>query len=68
MTTGKINYFEKIEKSSHQEYINSHNHCILCGGVLELRHIRILENEEIKEEASCPSCEIRTRDKTFPMQ
>lgn len=67
MEVGKIQYFERVEKSVHQEFINSENNCILCSSALELRHVRELDSNTIKEEAHCPQCELRTRAKSFTM-
>jgi DNA-directed RNA polymerase subunit RPC12/RpoP len=68
MDAGKIHYFEKVESHQHREFIQAHNHCILCGSVLELRHVRGEDNEQIKEEAHCPQCEMRTRAKVYSLQ
>lgn len=63
MDLGKIHYYEKIEKNTHREFINAHSNCILCGTVLELHHIQLSEENQVKEEAYCPSCDLRTRAK-----
>lgn len=63
MNTQKINYFENVEHDRHQEFIETHSHCALCGTVLELHHVVDQVSCEIKEEARCPECEIRTRAK-----
>lgn len=68
MELGKIHYFEKVESHQHREFIQAHNHCILCGSVLELRHVRGEEQEAIKEEAYCPQCDLRTRAKIYSVQ
>lgn len=65
---GKIQYFERVETKTHREFINSHNNCVLCSTVLELRHNKLQESEEIKEEAYCPHCDLRTRAKNYPVQ
>lgn len=67
MQLGKIHYFEKIETPKHREFVQAHNHCILCGQVLELRHIRVQEQSEIKEEAHCAQCDVRTRAKVYSL-
>ncbi len=67
MDLPKIQYFENVVHERHQEFIESHNHCALCGTVLELIHAIDAETKEIKEEAKCPECEIRTRAKTYPL-
>ncbi|KHD89721.1 MAG: hypothetical protein OM95_01200 [Bdellovibrio sp. ArHS] len=64
MEYSKINYFEKTDTPKHREFIISQNNCILCGTVLELKHIADRATDEIKEEAFCPHCEVKTRNKT----
>ena len=51
MDLPKIQYFENVVHERHQEFIESHNHCALCGTVLELIHAIDAETKEIKEEA-----------------
>lgn len=65
MDLGKVQYFEKIESSQQKEFLTAHNNCILCGQSLELQHVRGPEEKEIKEEAYCPNCDLRTRAKTY---
>ncbi len=65
MNAAKVYYFEKIESNDHKEFVDAHNNCVLCGDLLELRHIRIEEEAEIKEEAYCKNCELRTRAKNY---
>lgn len=67
MEEQKINYFEKIEHPKHQEFINAQNHCVLCGTVLELNHISDANEGQIKEEAYCPDCDVRTRAKIYSL-
>lgn len=64
MEYNKINYFEKADTPKHREFIISQNNCILCGTVLELKHIADRSVSEIKEEAYCTHCEVKTRAKT----
>jgi len=68
MELGKIHYFENVECHQHREFIQAHNHCILCSSVLELRHVRGELESEIKEEAYCPQCDLRTRAKVHSVQ
>ncbi|MFN7455063.1 MAG: hypothetical protein ACK5RO_10445 [Pseudobdellovibrionaceae bacterium] len=65
MDLSKIQYFERVDSKKHRDFISSHNNCILCGTVLELQHVAERDRAEIKEEAHCPSCELRTRVKTY---
>lgn len=67
MDTQKINYFEKIEHPKHQEFILAQNHCVLCGTALQLKHVADQVESQIKEEAYCPECEIKTRAKIFSL-
>ncbi|KYG63299.1 hypothetical protein AZI85_04510 [Bdellovibrio bacteriovorus] len=64
MEYSKINYFEKTDSPKHREFIISQNNCILCGTVLELKHIADRATGEITEEAFCTQCEVKTRNKT----
>lgn len=63
MDLGKIQYFERVESNHHRDFIQAHNNCVLCSSVLELQHKRVEEGAEIKEEAYCPQCDLRTRAK-----
>lgn len=67
MELGKVQYFEKVETKTHRDFIQAHNNCILCSSVLELRHMRSDDQGEIKEEAYCPQCDLRTRAKNYTM-
>ena len=62
-----INYFQRTETASQEAYINLQCNCVLCNSPLELK-FENLDNIEIKEEATCPECEIRTRAKLHPIQ
>lgn len=62
-----VQYFERVETIKHREFINAHNNCVLCGSVLELRHIRMDSETSVKEEAHCPQCELRTRAKVYAL-
>ena len=63
MDQSKINYFENAKTIQHREFIISQNNCILCGTVLELKHLST-EDAKVKEEAYCPHCDVKTRAKT----
>lgn len=67
MEFGKVQYFERVETTNHREFIQAHNNCILCSSVLELRHVRAEQALEIKEEAYCPHCDMRTRTKNYTL-
>jgi hypothetical protein len=64
MEISKINYFEKADSIKHREFIISQNNCVLCGTVLELKHLCDKDTSEVKEEAFCPQCDVKTRAKT----
>lgn len=68
MDLGKLQYFEKVESNTQKDFLTAQNNCILCGGSLELQHVRVEATAEIKEEAHCPHCDLRTRAKTYSMQ
>lgn len=65
MDIHKINYFERVEHERHQDFIEANSLCALCGTVLELTHYKDEKGGEIKEEARCPECSIRTRAKIY---
>ncbi len=67
MEYSKINYFEKADLPKHREFIISQNNCVLCGTVLELRHRADQSTANIKEEAYCSCCEVRTRAKVHTL-
>lgn len=57
-----IQYYEKAESKTQKAYIRIQCNCVLCNTTLELRFENIGQ-VEVKEEAHCPQCEIRTRAK-----
>ncbi len=64
MEQNKIQYFENAANPQHREFIISQNNCVLCGTVLELKHITESGAGEIKEEAFCTQCDVKTRART----
>lgn len=58
--------YEKVETLSQREFIMIQSHCVLCGGVLDLKHTRD-SLITIKEEARCVHCDIKTRAKNFTL-
>jgi transcription elongation factor Elf1 len=68
MDLGKVQYFEKVENNQQKDFLTAQNNCSLCGNSLELQHIRVQETTEIKEEAHCGHCDLRTRAKTYSLQ
>lgn len=60
---------EKKELTEVQKtFMESQNQCALCKSPLEIRVESYLEDYNLKEEAECPSCKIRTRVKNHKMQ
>jgi transcription elongation factor Elf1 len=64
---GKLQYFEKIEQKKHREFVTAQSNCVLCGSVLELRHMQVSDKSQIKEEAHCTACNLRTRAKIYTL-
>lgn len=67
MEFNKVNYFERVETSLHREFIIAQNNCVLCGTVLELRHLKNHVANNIKEEAFCSHCDLKTRAKHYSL-
>lgn len=63
MEETKIQYFEKADIPRHREFIISQNNCVLCNTVLELKHTTDKATDEVKEEAFCPHCDVKTRSR-----
>lgn len=62
-----ITYYENPDTTQQKAYIKLQCNCVLCNTALELKFESLGENE-IKEEANCPQCEIRTRAKIHSLQ
>lgn len=62
-----INYYENTNSANQMAYLKLQCNCVLCNTALELKFEQ-LNDSEIKEEATCPECEIRTRAKTHTLQ
>jgi hypothetical protein len=62
-----ITYYENPDGAKQTAYLKLQCNCALCSTPLELK-FENLESGEIKEEANCPSCEIRTRAKIHSIQ
>ena len=61
-----INYYENANTANQEAYLKLQCNCVLCNSPLELK-FENLDNIEIREEATCPECEIRTRAKFHPL-
>ena len=62
---------KEFEKEStdhrHQSFIEVQNTCPLCNTQLTIRVESYLENYMLREEATCPSCQILARVKDHKM-
>jgi transcription elongation factor Elf1 len=54
-------------KRRHQAFKEVQNTCPLCNDQLTIRVESYLENDMLREEASCPTCQILTRVKNHKM-
>ena len=57
-----IQYYEKADSKTQQAYLKIQCNCVLCNTTLEIK-FETISVVEVKEEAHCPQCEIRTRAK-----
>ncbi len=57
--------FNEPEIDKYRDFILSQNNCTLCGSQLEVSHKTNETLGTIKEEAQCPSCEVRIRARTY---
>ena len=62
-----ITYYEKTDSANQKAYLKLQSNCVLCSTALELKY-ETVNDSEIKEEATCPSCELRTRAKVHSVQ
>ena len=62
-----ITYYENPDSANQKAYLKLQCNCVLCSTPLELKFENVGETE-IKEEAHCPECEIRTRAKIHQLQ
>ena len=62
-----ITDYEKTDSPNQQAYVKLQSNCVLCNTALELKFENLGEGE-IKEEATCPQCELRTRAKIHSLQ
>lgn len=65
--TDKINYFEKVESSRQQEFVQLNGQCTLCCSPLEMKHAIKTEENQIEEEAICVECDVRARVKIYTL-
>ncbi len=62
-----ISYYENPISANQKAYLQLQCNCVLCNTTLDLKFENLGEFE-IKEEANCPQCEIRTRAKIHSLQ
>lgn len=55
------------QKKRHNSFKEVQNTCPLCNDTLSIRVESYLENNMLREEASCPTCQILTRVKNHKM-
>ncbi len=67
MISAKVQYFERIQTPQHQDFVQNHGHCVLCRNVLELKHFSQKDVNQIKEEAYCIECDVKTRAKVYTL-
>jgi len=68
MANKSSNQTQKKKLSKREKhFIEAQNHCALCGSELEIRVESYLEDNYLKEEAECPQCDIKTREKNHKM-
>lgn len=65
MEAKKLFYFENINHPVHSDFIKSQQQCTLCGTELELKHLKDSTGSTVKEEAFCPQCTLKTRNKIY---
>lgn len=51
-----------------EEAVYDHLHCCLCGSELKFSHKTNHIQNFVSEEASCPSCKIKTRESVHTVQ
>lgn len=62
-----VSYYEKTDSATQSAYLKLQCDCALCNTPLELK-FELITPHEIKEEATCPQCEIRARAKIHLVQ
>jgi hypothetical protein len=67
MISTKVQYFERIETPQHLDFVQNQGHCVLCRNVLELKHFSQKDVNQIKEEAFCSECDVKTRAKIYTL-
>lgn len=65
MQENKIQYYEKVTSDLQMHFLQTQNHCALCGSVLILEHGLSEDKRVVTETAHCPECNIRNRSRGF---
>lgn len=60
-------YYEKTDSATQAAFLKLQCNCVLCNTTLEFK-FEMRGEGEIKEEATCPQCEIRARAKIHSIQ
>lgn len=60
-------YYEKTDSATQMAFLKLQCNCVLCNTTLEFK-FEMRGDHEIKEEATCPQCEIRARAKVHSIQ
>jgi transcription elongation factor Elf1 len=58
---------EQSAKRRHQSFVEMQNTCPLCNSQLTIRVESYLEDYTLREEASCPKCQVLARVKDHKM-
>lgn len=58
---------KQANNQRYENFIQIQNTCPLCNSELSIRVESYLENNMLKEEASCPRCQVLTRVKNHKM-
>lgn len=62
-------HFHKLTVQDYREqFIEDYNQCCICGTNLDFTHVAHFVNNEVKEEAYCSCCNIRTRSLVHSLQ
>ncbi len=51
-----------------EQFLNDYNHCCLCGDELIFTHVTNFIGQDVKEEAHCPSCKVKTKEHHHTLQ
>ncbi len=61
------NETDSISNSRHQTFVEMQNTCPLCNSQLTIRVESYLEEYTLREEATCPKCQVLARVKDHKM-